>query len=274
MEKWFDVIVHSTQAALAQLLIYVPKIAAALLLLLIAYVIAKIAQKIATRIAQAVGADRVAEKAGIESFLRTAGFRRALSWYVGRLLFWIILLLFLLPISDILSLGFFADVVGRIVYYLPNLLVALIILVIGFWAARVLGGLAEGAAVRIGAEYSRAVGAIVRGLIILVTLIITLSQLNIAADILVLVVVTLLASLGIAFALSMGLGSVEIVKNLLAGYYLQRQLKPGTSIQVGNIRGTLVAIGTLVSMVQSEEEGKNIILPNAQFVQQMKGSVQ
>ncbi len=273
MEKWFDVIILSTQAALEQLLIYVPKIAAALLLLLIAYVIAKIVQKITTRLAQAVGADRLAEKAGVDSFLRTAGFRRTLSWYIGRLLFWTILLLFLLPISDILDLGFFADVVGRIVYYLPNLLVALMILVIGFWTARVLGGLAEGAAVRIGADYSRAIGGIVQGLIILVTLIITLSQLNIAADILILVVVTSLASLGIAFALSMGLGSVEIVKNLLAGYYLQRQLKPGTPIQIGNIHGTLVAIGTLVSLLQSEE-GKNIVLPNAQFVQQMKGSMQ
>jgi len=272
MERWFDIIVHSTQAALAQLLIYVPKVAAALLLLLIAYIIAKIMQKITTRVAQAVGADRLAEKAGVDSFLRTAGFRRSLSWYIGRFLFWVILLLFLLPISDILNLGFFADVVGRIVYYLPNLLVALVILVIGFWAARVLGGLAEGAAIRIGADHSRAIGGVVRGLIVLVTLIITLSQLNIAADILVFVVITLLASLGIAFALSMGLGSVEIVKNLLAGYYLQRQLKPGTPIQIGNIHGTLVAIGTLVSIVQSEE--KNIVLPNAQFVQQLKGSVQ
>ncbi len=276
MEKWIEIIVQSTRSAMAQLLAFVPKLIASLLLLAIAYIIAKIVQKLITRLAQAVGTDRLADKAGISAFLRTAGFRKTLSWYMGRVLFWIILLLFLLPISDILGLTFFGDVIGRIVYYLPNLLVALAILIIGFWAARVLGGLTEGAATRVGAEYAKGIGAAVRGMVILITLIITLSQLNIAADILIFVAVILLAAFAIAFALSTGLGSVDIVRNLLAGYYLQKQLKPGAIVSLANVRGKLLAIGNLITLIQplDGDPEEHIIVPNAQFVQQLKGKDQ
>lgn len=272
MNQWFDIIINSTRPALEQLLAFIPRIIAALLLFILAYIIAKILQKVTTRIASTIGADRLADKAGISNFLRAGGFQKPLSWYVGRLFFWVLLLLFLLPISDILNLTFFADVIGSIVYFFPNLLIALAILIIGFWLARVIGGLAEGAATRIAAASAKVVGLAVRSLIILVTLIITLSQLNIAAEILSFIVMSFIATFGLAFALSTGFGSIDVVRNLLAGYYLQKQLKPEMPIQIGSIRGTIVGITPLFTILQGEGADNTIILPNSQFIQQSKES--
>jgi small-conductance mechanosensitive channel len=245
---------------------FLPKIFAALILLFIGWLIAKAFEKIASKLFNLIGINNLSEKAGIDRFLVSSGFASNLSYLFAKILFWTIMILFLLPVSDILNFNFFANIIHQIIGYLPNLFIALMILLIGAWGAKVVSGIVKGSATRMGLDNSELLGTISNVLIMIVTFIIALTQLRIEAEILTNILLILVASMGIAFAITFGVGSKDIFKNIIAGVYLNKAIRAGEEVKFGNIEGRIIEVGTILTKIETNDK-KELSIPNNHLIE-------
>ncbi len=267
-KNWIDVLIYSAQEILYQILNFIPKIFASIILLFIGWLIAKALEKIAGKILTVIGVNKISEKAGIDRFLISSGFASNLSYLFSRILFWTIIVLFLIPISDILNLKFFAYIINQIISYLPNLFIVLFILLIGAWGGKVVSGIVKGGSSRMGLENSELIGSISNVLILVITFIIALSQLKIEATILTNILLILIASLGVAFAISFGSGSKDIFKNIIAGVYLNKAVREGDYVNFSNIEGKIVHVGTILTKIKTNDE-KEVSVPNNNLIEKV-----
>ena len=265
-DNWFDALVFSAQEVLFQVMGFLPKLLSVVILLVIAWLIAKLLEKLAHKLFVLIGIDKISEKAGIGNFLMSSGFPSNLSYVFARMIFWTIIVLFILPVTNILGLKFFANIIDDILNYLPNLFVAIFILLIGAWGAKVISGIVRGSANKMGLENSELIGSITNFFILIITFIIALTQLKIETEILTNILLILMASMGLAVAISFGLGSKDIFKNIVAGVYLNKSLREGETIKTSNVSGKIIHIGTILTKIETSDN-EELSVPNSQLVE-------
>ena len=134
--------------------------------------------------------------------------------------------------------------------YLPNIVAALLILVLGSAAAQFAGRAVAEAATNSGIEFGASLGGLVSGLILFVLGIMAIGQLQIDTDIVRIVTSALLAGFALAFGLSFGLGSRDMTRNILAGYYARKTFDVGREMEVRGERGELVSINATQTVLQ------------------------
>ena len=266
--NWTQVFLQSVQAALENVLAFIPNLIAALILLIIALIVAKIIQKIFNKLFMLVGINKISTKSGIEGFLAASGFQQNLSWIFARTLYWFIIILFLLPISDILNLAFFADLLNKLISYIPNIIIAMLIILFGTWAAKVLSGMVRGSSARLSSEYSQLLGTVVNTTVLIITFIFALSQLNIDSSILSTILIILIAAIGLGLAIAFGVGTKDIVKNVTAGIYLNKTLKPGNNIRFKENEVKVIEVGSVSTLIEIAE-GKQLQVSNSNILESL-----
>jgi len=264
-DNWFDVLIFSTKDIFYQVVALFPKILTALLLFIIAWLIAKLLEKIISKVFILIGIDKISEKAGISRFLITSGLPSNLSYIFARIIFWTVIALFFLPIANILGLRFFASIVDEIISYLPNLFVAIFILLIGSWGAKVISGIVRGGANRMSLDNSELIGSVTNFFILIITFIIALTQLKIETEILTNILLILIASIGLGVSIAFGVGAKDIFKNIIAGVYLSKAVREGETIKINNIEGKIIFIGTILTKIETKDK-EEITIPNSQLI--------
>jgi small-conductance mechanosensitive channel len=118
-----------------------------------------------------------------------------------------------------------------------------------------------------GIEFAPALGRVVTGMIFFIVSIMAISQLKIETEILRIVTSFLLAAGALAFGLSFGLGTREVTRNIVAGFYARRILRIGGPVEIGAVQGTLKAVTPTHTIVESED--RSISIANATFMEQV-----
>ncbi len=268
MRSWIELVTISAQNTFSSILDFIPSVLGAFLLILLGWIIAKILQKVSQKVFEVINVDQVSQKSGIEKFLVSSGFPSKLSWVLSRIVFWTVIILFLNPIAQILGFDFLTTIINTVLTYIPNIVVALLIILFGSWGAKVISGLVRGSAVRLGLEYSEIIGSIAGTIVLIITFIITLSQLQIEADILKYLLLIAIASVSIAFAISFGFGTKDIFSNVIAGVYISKSIKLGSEVSLDNKRGILVEVGTIISTVKLNDGGE-VKITNSQILNKL-----
>jgi hypothetical protein len=133
---------------------WAPRLVGALVWLVIGWVVARLAQFILAGLLRRLGLDRLTERAGADRVLADAGLESSASKLIARLVYWLVLLVFILAATESLGLSRVVDTLGGLVGYLPNVLAAALILLLGGLLARfvgdAVGGVASQASVRAG----------------------------------------------------------------------------------------------------------------------------
>lgn len=267
MNNWLNIFMQSTQGAMEMIMAFVPKFFASLLILIIGWIVAKLVQKASNKVFELIGINKLSTKAGVENFLISAGFPGNLSYVFSRILFWTVLLIFILPISDILSFTFFANIVNLALAYIPNIFLAMLVILVGSWAAKLLSGMIRGSSIRLGVEYAEVLGTIVNVGVLIITFVIALSQLKIDATILANILLLVIGAFAIGLAISIGLGSKDLVRNIISGVYIGKNIKPGSTVRIKDLTGKLIDIGPVISTI--EVENKEIKVNNSSFMENL-----
>ncbi|MBD3223573.1 MAG: mechanosensitive ion channel [Caldithrix sp.] len=265
MNEWYELLILSTNTTLEQLYNLLPKLIGALVLLLVGLVVSKLIEKSFYKIFKLIGINRLVKKSGLNNTLKAIEIRDDLAWIFARMLFWIILFIFLLPISNLLGLVFFADLVKDIVNYIPNILAALLILLVGSWAAKLISSLVRGSTARVGSEYAKKLGSFVNFFVMVIIVLIALLQLNIEVLILTNIITYTIIAVVFGLALAFALGAKDILKMLIAGKYLNKSLSSGSHIKLYDLEGKVIEIGTIMTVVELES-GKKVSIPNSKFL--------
>lgn len=206
MDDQLDLFLLSLQAFWGQIAIFLPKLLAALVLLLAGWLLARLLRAGVKRGLEALGFGRIAEKSGLEALLLQGGVELSLAGLIAGVVFWLVLLVVTVSVANSLGLDMVANLAHQVVLYLPNILVAILVLVFGTLLARFINRLMFTWLNGVKAPSALFLSTGVEYAIQIFALFIALEQLQIGTALLTTAFAIAFGGLVLALALAFGLG--------------------------------------------------------------------
>lgn len=230
-----------------------PAIAGAMLIMIIGWVVSRLAQAAVRRFLRHMGLDRVAERLGLTASLRYANVGLAPSAIVGWLLFWILMLTFLLAATEALGFKAVTTTIDRWVAYLPNVVGAAVIIVFGLILGRAAESLVRSGATMARLPQAEKLGTAAQSIVLMVAAVISVEQLGFKTDFLISIITILVATLSLTMGLAFALGSRTLITHILAGHYLRQSLASGTMVEIGDRKGVVERIGAVNTVLRRDD---------------------
>jgi small-conductance mechanosensitive channel len=177
---------------------------------------------------------------------------------------------FVMAAFNILGLESVSEAMGEVVNYIPRLLVATVVVVIGLLAASFLRGVVATSADRIGLSYAEYLAGGCYWVLSILTMIAAFNQLGIQFALLEKLILIGFAGLSIGFALAFGLGGREVMAGILSGYYVRQRLQSGDQVSVAGLEGTVREVGPVATVIETKEHGlvHRHSVPNVRMLQE------
>lgn len=215
----FNIFFESLRSFMLQLVSFLPKILGAIVILIIGWIIAKIIKMLIVRVLKLFRLDYLTEKSGIEKFLKDGGIKLTSVEILGALVYWLIMLVVLLAAFNSLGLSVASDLFRQIILYIPNVFVAVAILIIGLFLANFVSEILLTYLKNVGVQKSEVMSQISYYAVIIFAILIALDQLNIGTDIINSAFKYIIGGACLALALAFGLGGREWAAHVLERFW-------------------------------------------------------
>ena len=262
---WGETIVTVMTTLWIKIAGFLPNLAGAILLLLIGYFISRFVSFILAKGLDKAGFNKLSDKVGVAATLGRANIKLGAAEIVGKLAFWVIMLTFLVTATETLGLPRVSETLDEFILYLPKVIGAALVLIIGLFVAHFVRDLIRSSAEGIGVEYAKPLSAAVHGVLFIVVVSLAIGQLEIDTGLLDTVISILIAAIGVAVAISLGLGTRELAANILAGVYARDLYRAGDVMELNDIRGTLDSIGTVKTQIK-QQDGSLVSVANGVLI--------
>ena len=263
-------LVDSFTMAWSQVIGLAPKMVAMVVVLVVGYVLARWVGSFIAVVSEKIGLQTAAEKSGLAKSMHDVGIRRPLPAIVGGIVFWLLMCVFVMAAFNILGLDSVSAAMGEVVNYIPRLLVAPVVVVIGLLAATFLRGVVATSADRVGLTYAEYLAGGCYWVLSLLTFIAAFNQLGIQFALLEKLILIGSAGLAAGFALAFGLGGRDVMSGILSGYYVRQRLQAGDTVSVAGFEGTVREVGPVATVIETRENGiiHRHSVPNARMLQE------
>ncbi|MFB0534731.1 MAG: hypothetical protein ACETWR_07095 [Anaerolineae bacterium] len=244
------------EALLRQLTAFLPQLVRAIVLLIAGVLLGLLLEAVGETMLRRLGFDGFADKAGVTRVLRDASRDKdqKASTLAGSLIFWIVMLTFMGVASEVLGLAAFGKMMTALAAFLPRLLGAALLLVLGLFLGQAARELIAGPTDReVTPPWWRQLDQGVQAVIVALTVVVALSLVGIDVRWVTWLVVILVAVAGLTLALAFGVGFQGLARDLAAGFYLRAQLKAGQRLRVGEVEGKVLQLTTLYLVLQTTD---------------------
>ena len=207
--SWFDTTVSQpVKVMVDEVMVFLPRLAGALLLFLIGWLVAKGIEAVVVRALKTLALDKLSEQIQLSSVLTKGGIKRKLSELVGVIVYWLVMLAVVVVVFNALQLTEAAELFRSVVAFLPNVIAALFILILGIFAAVFLATTVRTAASNAGVLQSQLLGQLVQWVVVISAAVAALRQLSIefVSDAFLII----LAGISLGCAIAFGLGCKDI----------------------------------------------------------------
>ena len=255
LDPWRDALQNSFNAAFGQIILWAPKLVGMIVVLVIGYIVARILDRAVTALSQSLGLETAAERSGLVTSMKQVGIERSVSSILGQLVFWLTICVFLTAAFNTLGLEKVSSAMEKIVGYIPNLVVATVMVVIGLLVATFLRGVVATSADRVGISYAQHLANGCYYVLALMTFLAAFEQLDIKFALLQQMMLIAFAALALGFGLAFGLGGREVMGGILAGYYTRQRLHAGDQVHVCGMNGTVREVGPVATIIETDEDG-------------------
>jgi hypothetical protein len=218
-----DVMLEPLRVFLAQAGEFVPRLVIALVVLLIGWFVAKAARFAVAKGLRTVNFHVLTQRAGMDGFLRDGGIQYTTTDILSLLVYWLVILAALLIGFQSLGLTYITDLLGRVVLFVPRVMVALLILVFGAYFARFLGSAISAYCRNVHIQDADLLGRLAQYAVLTFVVLIALDQVGIGGDIVRQTFLIVLAGLVFALALAFGLGGKEWAAEWLERWWPRRR---------------------------------------------------
>jgi len=264
MNMWSEIIFSSLQKMGEKIMAFLPNLIGGIVLLLIGFLIAKAASVFLDKLLNAGRINKFFDKVNNSDFAQKNNISLRIGKLISSFVYYLIILMFLIGVAETLGWVVISQEIGNIVAYLPRLFTALIIFLIGFFAASVVKRYFNTIFSGAGMNGANLIGTILYYLILAIILITACGQAGIDVSIISYNFTMVLASLLFAFALAFGLGSKEVLHNLISTMYGRKNYNVGQKIKIGDITGTILSIENVSFTIQTSE-GK-VVIPSQRMI--------
>lgn len=206
VQTWGEAIAFSLIGLWSRFMNFLPTIIGSLLVFLFGLIVASVLGKVVERIIRALHVDEALERLHIGGKIKHYGVDVTLSLVLGKMVQWFLVLVFLMAATDILGLLQVTSFLNSVILYLPNIIVATIILTIAFLLSSVVYTLVRSSTRAAGVMSATLLATMIRWSIIIFGLLAALIQLGIAVSLVNTIFIGLVASVSLATGLAFGLG--------------------------------------------------------------------
>jgi len=208
--------VQSLQEGLSAFFAYIPQLIGAIVILIVGYIVAKVLQAVVTRVLGAIGFDGWMERGGIKQFFDRADTRQTPTSVLGKLVFWFIFIIAIVMATDALGIRQVSAVLSQLIAYIPNVIAAVLILILAALLANFVAGLVRGAT---GVDI---LATIARVAIIVYAVFAALTQLGIAVQLTAPTFLIVLGAVALAAAIAFGFGAQGVARDIIEKAYERR----------------------------------------------------
>lgn len=273
LDPWSQSFFGAMSALWAPIAAFIPRLFGALLVVAVGFLVAKLLDTLLSKLLAKVGLDRLVAGTGVTKLLGRVGIRVPISTLIGKIIYWFVLLIFLVSAAESLGLARVSATLDMLALYVPKVFGAGIILLVGVLLAQLVSGLVRGAAEGVGIDYAGGLARIAQGLVIIISISVAIGQLEVKTELLNYVIAIGLISVGLAGALALGLGSRELVSQILAGIYVRELYEVGQRVRLEGLGldGEIEEIGTAKTLLLTDE-GEVVSVANRVLLEQRVGS--
>ncbi len=236
---WSAAMMTSLAAALAMFLSAIPKIIGFAVILIVGWFLASLAERGVAVLLRAVRFNDLAQRSGLAGFVGKMGTGTDSSGMIGLVVKWFIRLIALVVAFDALGLPAVSEVLRDLLMWLPNVIVALVVLVIGGLAARALSNLVRGAAGEAGLANPNLLAKVASALVWAFAIVVAVNQIGIATTLVNTLFMAFVGAIALGLGLAFGLGGRETAGQILSKWYAKGQEKGPQLAQAAEVGGQM-----------------------------------
>ena len=206
---WNEILLDPIRAFFSQLVGFLPNVLAVLAILVGGWIVAKVIQTVLGRLLEAVKADSLAERVQFADMLARGGIERTFSQLVAAMAYWLVMLVVLVAALNALQLTATAELLQQFVGFLPTIVTAIVVLILGILAAGFLAATVRTVASNAGIAQAPVLGQFAQAGVIIFAVVVALQQVQVqfVGDAFLIV----LGAISFGAALAFGLGCKDLV---------------------------------------------------------------
>ncbi len=230
-----EAIVFSLYNALNRFISFLPALIGAILIVIIGWFISGFIARLIERGLNAVGLESAVEKSGIGHFVRNSGTKLTTSGIIAALIKYSIFLIFVQAAANVLGIPQLTEIINSIILYIPNVIVAMAIIVVGSFIAQFLSGLVRSSVSELGVGNPNLLAKLTQYIVIGFAVIAAIDQLQIAPTLINTLLIGLIGSVALAVGLAFGLGGREVAGQITQNWYDGTQsMADAARVKAGN----------------------------------------
>lgn len=231
----------------------VPNLLGALAIFIIGLIVAKLTAKFLRRLLVRIGADRLAEQLNSIEIVSKSNIKLVPSVLLSKIVYYFLFFIFLVAATDVLNLAFISKLMGDILNYVPIIISALIMLVIGLLISDFMKNVVRTACDSLGIPAAGLIANIVFYFLFLNVVMIALSQAKIDTGFIQDNLSIILGGIVLAFAIGYGFASRDIVANFLASFYNKGKIRLGDVVELEGVSGEVIAMDSATLTIRAED---------------------
>ncbi|HTI14962.1 MAG TPA: hypothetical protein VL461_10380 [Dictyobacter sp.] len=213
--NWGTALFNSIAGVLSLVVAFIPRLVGFLVILLIGWIVASALAKAVTFLLKRIGFDRTSERIGLTRFEQRMGMRMDPATLLGKIVYWFVFLVFLIPAFNALQLTSVSSFLNQVLAYIPNIFVAVLVLFLGALLASFVGDIVRGTMAGRNVGNPNIYANIARAAIIGFAILVALDQLQIAPALITILFTAIVGAIALALGLAFGLGGRDTAQRLL-----------------------------------------------------------
>ena len=268
----FAPVINALIKILTDILDFIPRLVNGLIILIVGYLISALVRWIIRFILQRIQLEQLAERTGINNTMRGLGVRASAPEIIAQVVFFFLLLSFATSAVSLMGLTAVADLLQNVLHFIPKAISAAIMVIFGSMLARFLGGTITAVSENVNITYGGALGKIIEYAIVAFVIVLAISTLGVDTTVLTTSLTIIVASAGLALALTFAWGARDAARNVIAGHYVRQNFQAGQRLTLGEHSGRVRSTSGAYTVLEvSNETGgeSTISLPNSFLLEQV-----
>jgi len=237
----------------------IPSILGAIIILIIGYIISKVIARIIRRVLKSAKVDLLAEKLNEIDIVSKTNIAIVPSTIISKIFYYALMLIFTIAATDVLGMPALSELVSDIIAYVPLLISALAVLVIGLLLCEFLKNIAFTALKSLGIPSASLIANIIFYFLFLTVVVSALGQAQIDTGFITSNLTVIIGAVAAAFAFGYGYASRDLMANFLASFYSKDKVKLGDIITIEGIKGEIIAVDNTSLTLQAQ--GNQVVVP-------------
>lgn len=211
MDSVNNVLINTLNGSVATIIAFIPRFLSGFIILLIGIIISTFLRQIVKEGLRMVKFEAFLKRYGVPESKETADWSAILSEIVR----WFVIIVFLVPTAQVWGLGKFVDVLNGLLLYLPNVFIAVLLLLVGFVVSKLVYELLIASVRGLSRDSAKSIAMVGRWAVLVFVFLVVLNQLGIASDLIRILFGGLVAMVALAGGLAFGLGGKDAARDII-----------------------------------------------------------